>query len=136
MDTVTASERNVRHRPGHWVEGWPDIARLLNERKIARVILALLLGALGSLPLVFLTPPLQTPDEGQHFYRAYELSELHIRAEVRNGVAGDMLPASLPLLVRLNVTTPDGVFYPPTPAPIEKTLKLATIPLNPSTRSF
>jgi hypothetical protein len=136
MDTVYASEKNVRHRPENWVARWPDIAGLLNERKMARVVLALLLGALGSIPLVFLTPPFQTPDEGQHFYRAYELSELHIRAEVQNGVAGDMLPASLPLLVRLSVYTPDGVFYPPTPAPLMKTLKLASIPLNPSVRQF
>ncbi len=114
----------------------PDIARFLNEGKIGRVVLALLLGAMGSIPLVFLTPPFQAPDEVQHFYRAYQLSEFRLRAEVQNGVAGGALPDSLPLLVGSSVYTPDGILYPATPAPIANTLKLASIPLNGAARRF
>ncbi|MBU6498327.1 MAG: DUF2142 domain-containing protein [Rhodospirillales bacterium] len=55
----------------------------------------LILGLLGAMPLVVLTPPLQVPDEAQHFARAYELSELKPWGQVRQGVAGDELPASL-----------------------------------------
>jgi uncharacterized membrane protein len=103
---------------------------------IARVFVVLILGAVGSIPLVLLTPPFQVPDEVQHFYRAYELSEFRIRAEVQNGVAGATLPDSLPQLVTSSVYTSDGILYPATPAPITRTLKLASIPLDSSRRRF
>src|SRR5689334_2713329 len=48
-------------------------------------------GALGVLPLVFLTPPFQVPDEQYHFYRAYQISELSLRGEVRDNLAGAFL---------------------------------------------
>ncbi len=112
------------------------ILRPSTDPKNARVLLALILGAAGAIPLVFLNPPFQAPDEVQHFYRAYELSEFRIRAEVRNGVAGGTLPASLPLLVKSSVYTPDGMFYPAIAAPMTKTLKLAAIPLDSSKREF
>jgi hypothetical protein len=35
------------------------------------------------------------PDENQHFYRAYELSELRVRGVVRDGASGAILPSSL-----------------------------------------
>ena len=50
---------------------------------------------LGLVPLVILTPPVQVPDEPQHFYRAYQLSELRLGGIVRDGGAGAMLPSSL-----------------------------------------
>ncbi len=106
------------------------------DPKRVRVLLVLILGAIGAIPLVLITPPFQVPDEVQHFYRAYELSELRIRAEVQNGVAGATLPDSLPRLVKSSVYTADDLFYPATPAPITKTLKLASIPLDSSARRF
>ena len=118
------------------IQGWQRITDFFNGARISCVTLALILGAIGSLPLVFLIPPFQAPDEVQHFYRAYELSEFRMRAEVRNGVAGDTLPESLPLLVKSSVYTSDGILYPATPAPIAKTLELARIPLNRSARRF
>ncbi len=108
----------------------------LSDVKIVRMTLTLILGAMGSIPLVLLTPPFQVPDEVQHFYRAFQLSDLRIRAEVQNGVSGGTLPDSLPELVKSSVYTRDGIFYPATPAPITKTLKLASIPLDSSTRRF
>jgi uncharacterized membrane protein len=95
-----------------------------------------MLGALGSLPLVLLTPPFQVPDEVQHFYRAYQLSEFQLRADVQNGKAGGILPASLSQLVKMSVYTQDGVSYPVTPAPIARTLQLRSIPLDSNTRQF
>ena len=100
------------------------------------VLLALILGAFGSIPLVVLTPPFQVPDEAQHFYRAYELSDLEIHAEVQNGVSGAMLPESLPRLVKSCVYTSDDLNYPATPAPISGTLKLTAIPLDSSAKRF
>ena len=112
------------------------IADRLGDGKRARMVLALILGAMGSIPLVLLTPPFQVPDEVQHFYRAFQLSDLRIRAEVQNGVAGGTLPDSLPELVKSSVYTRDGIFYPATPSPMTKTLKLASIPLEGSARRF
>lgn len=106
------------------------------ETKIARMMAVVLLGAVGTLPLVILTPPFQIPDEVQHFYRAYQLSEFHLRAEVRDGVAGGTLPDSLPLLVKSTVYTSDAISYPATPEPLSKTMNLASIPLLPEARHF
>ena len=118
------------------ITGWQRISEHLSNLKIVRVTLTLILGAVGSIPLVLLTPPFQVPDEVQHFYRAYQLSDFRLRAEVQNGVAGGTLPDSLPDLVKSIVYTRDSVYYPATPAPILKTLKLASIPLDRSARRF
>jgi len=58
-------------------------------------VICFLLGLLGALPLVVLTPPFQVPDESQHFLRAYQLSELRMRAIVQGGETKAMLPSSL-----------------------------------------
>ena len=128
--------KDMQHRLDGLFRGWQPIARLLDNGKTSRVVLVLILGAMGSLPLVILTPPFQVPDEVQHFYRAYQLSEFHLRAEVQNGAAGGTLPSSLPQMVKASVYTSDGIAYPPTPAPITKTLQLKSIPLDPSTKQF
>jgi uncharacterized membrane protein len=126
----------MRNCPETQIAGRRRIRNDLNRAKTARVLVVLTLGTVGSVPLVILTPPFQVPDEVQHFYRAFELSELRIRAEVQNGISGGTLPDSLPELVKSSVETTDGVYYPPTPSPISKTLKLASIPLNGSARRF
>lgn len=113
-----------------------NLAVPLSKGKISSVALALILGAMGSIPLVFLTPPFQVPDEVQHFYRAYELSEFRIRGEIQNGVPGDTLPESLQRLVQSCVYTADGILYPATPAPMKDTLKLLAMPLDRSARRF
>ena len=58
-------------------------------------LVCFLLGLLGALPLVVLTPPFQVPDEGQHFLRAYQLSELQVRSIIQDGEPRAMLPSSL-----------------------------------------
>jgi Predicted membrane protein (DUF2142) len=126
----------MRHCPDDRIKGWKRLAHLLDNVKAARVVVALMLGALGSLPLVILTPPFQVPDEVQHFYRAYQLSEFHLLAEVQNGRSGGTLPASLPRLVKASVYTRDGIEYPVIAEPLAKTLQLRSIPLSPSQREF
>ena len=106
------------------------------EPKAIRAALALILGAIGSIPLILLTPPFQVPDENWHFYRAYELSELKILSEVRNGVSGAVLPDSLPELVKQSVFTADNILYPARPTPLAQTIRHASIPLNSSVRHF
>src|SRR6516225_3176837 len=58
-------------------------------------LVCLLLGLLGTLPLVVLTPPFHVPDENQHFLRAYQLSELQFTAVMQEGEARSVMPASL-----------------------------------------
>lgn len=53
------------------------------------------LALLAMTPLVWLTPPFQVPDEPQHFFRAYELSEFEFLGVVEAGAAGAVLPSSL-----------------------------------------
>lgn len=63
------------------------------ERRAQSV--CLLVGLICIFPVIFLTPPFQVPDEPQHFYRAYQISELNLIASVENGRAGGSLPSSL-----------------------------------------
>ncbi len=51
-------------------------------------------------PLIFaayalLTPPFETPDEHQHLFRAWQLSQLHLFGERRGEKSGGMLPNGL-----------------------------------------
>jgi len=46
-------------------------------------------------PLVFLTPPFQVPDEPAHFLRAYQISQGEFVAPARGGLCGGELPSSL-----------------------------------------
>lgn len=54
-----------------------------------------IVGIICSIPLIFITPPFQVPDEPQHFYRAYQISEGNFLSSVSNNVAGATLPSSL-----------------------------------------
>ena len=45
--------------------------------------------------LALLTPPFQVPDEQQHFFRSYQLSEAHFDSTSSAGEAGAVLPSSL-----------------------------------------
>jgi hypothetical protein len=58
-------------------------------------VVCFLLGLLGVLPLVVLTPPFQVPDENQHFLRAYQLSEFRFTAIMQEGEARSKFPSSL-----------------------------------------
>jgi uncharacterized membrane protein len=56
-------------------------------------VLALTFG----LALLFLTPPFQSPDEPEHFLRAYQVSEGTLMAPYREGRGGGDLPAAVVL---------------------------------------
>jgi len=67
-------------------------------RCLARVFLVL--SFISGIILVFLIPPFQSPDEPEHFFRVFQISEGHITSEVRPQdrgpnalvVAGGMMP--------------------------------------------
>jgi len=56
------------------------------------------LGGLSLILMVFLTPPFQIPDEPQHFYRSYQLSELNVWRTKE--AADSAIPVSLFQLVQ------------------------------------
>jgi uncharacterized membrane protein len=58
-------------------------------------LVCFLLGLLGVVPLVILTPPFEVADENQHFLRAYQLSELQFTATMQEGEARNIMPAAL-----------------------------------------
>lgn len=100
-------------------------------------VLYLVLGLLGVLPLVLLTPPFQVPDEQQHFYRAYQLSELGLRGVVQGGAAGAVLPSSLPELAdRFLGSRAIHTSRAVRPSPLQDTLGAFAMPLDPARREF
>jgi hypothetical protein len=100
-------------------------------------ILYLVAGCCGILPLVWLTPPFQVPDEQQHFFRAFQISEGQLRGIVRDGAAGGMLPSSLAALEdRFLGTRALHVARPVEPSPLRETFGAWNIDLDPSRREF
>jgi hypothetical protein len=100
-------------------------------------LVCFVLGLLGVVPLVVLTPPFQVPDEPQHFYRAYQLSELQLSGVVRDGAAGAMLPSSLiELTERLLGTRALHTQRRITAQPWRGTLLALDQPLDPDRREF
>ncbi|MBF0343387.1 MAG: DUF2142 domain-containing protein [Nitrospirae bacterium] len=79
-----------------WIVQYPELVF---------VILASGFGVL----FILLVPPFQAPDEYAHFYRAYQISEGRMVAEIQEDYIGGYLPESL-LATALGVTK--GVPYP------------------------
>ena len=63
------------------------------ELRLSRIFL--LIAPLLYAAFALLTPPFQTPDEHQHLFRAWQLSDLHLVGERQDGNAGGVLPDSL-----------------------------------------
>jgi hypothetical protein len=100
-------------------------------------LVCFLLGLLGVVPMVILTPPFQVPDEPQHFYRAYQLSELRVGGIVRDGGAGAMLPSSLiELTDRFLGPRGHDLPRPITEQPLWGTWLAFDQPLDPDRREF
>jgi uncharacterized membrane protein len=57
--------------------------------------ITVILCAATGFALIFITPPFQVPDEGAHFFRAYQTSTLNLKLENRDGRAGADLPRAL-----------------------------------------
>ena len=68
----------------------PAAARELRPHRLFLIIAPLLYFIYA-----VLTPPFQTPDEHQHLFRAWQLSEFHLIGERRGDEAGGVLPDSL-----------------------------------------
>jgi uncharacterized membrane protein len=104
-----------------------------------RFLLAwLIVGILAVLSMVFVTPPFQTPDEAQHFFRAYQVSEGTALAEVHDGMSGGRLPASLQTFAThfLGPSLLHAVYRPVRPTPLALTLGPPDQPLDVSRREF
>jgi uncharacterized membrane protein len=74
----------------------PQVKTLRTARKNqlpSRVFL--LIAPLLYAAYALLTPPFQTPDEHQHLFRAWQLSEFHLFGERRADIAGGTLPEGL-----------------------------------------
>lgn len=97
----------------------------------------LLLGLLGALPLVLLTPAFEVADEPQHFQRAYQISQLDLFAHPSAQGAGAVLPVSLSALVQDVVgTTALEADRSIKPRPLAKDMKALTRPLEPDRVRF
>lgn len=100
-------------------------------------LICFLLGTLGVFPLILLTPPFQVPDEPQHFFRAYQISEGHLLGTTLDGKSGGMLPSSLiDLTVNFLGTREIHASRPITAQPLRQTLKLIGQPLMEEQREF
>jgi uncharacterized membrane protein len=85
----------------------------------------------------FITPPFQVPDEGQHFHRAYQISELGIISSVREGAAGDVIPSSLVESVEWFLgTRAIHADRQLAPMPLRRSLSQIETPLDASRREF
>jgi uncharacterized membrane protein len=62
--------------------------------------LFLIAGSVLGLVCMVLNPPFQAPDEPNHFFRAYQISEGNFIAEIENQRVGGHIPASLPEFAR------------------------------------
>jgi len=92
------------------------------------------LGLLFGFAFLLLTPPFQTPDEFNHFFRAYQISEGGLLA-VRHGarVGGD-LPCSLSLLAR--TVNPDLRYRIAHRQDLSRLRAAFSLPLRPTVRQF
>ncbi len=100
----------------------------------------LVLALVGVLPLILLTPPLQVPDEQQHFFRAYQVSEGTILASVRDHIPGGDLPSSLAefsdRFIGSHRFLPTAENFRTHYEPLRLTLGARDAPLDPGRREF
>jgi uncharacterized membrane protein len=97
----------------------------------------LVLALLGVAPLALLTPPLQVPDEQQHFFRAYQLSEGNLTPVAHADRTGAVLPSSLAnfsySFLGTHALTPEAALRA---FPLRETLGALSAPLDPERREF
>ena len=101
-------------------------------------VVCLFVGLTSVLILCFLTPPFEVPDEPQHFFRSYQLSELQLWGTLQDGAAGAVLPSSLVNLVE-NFLGTSAIFDSKRAIraqPFGETWSKTADPLNPEDREF
>jgi uncharacterized membrane protein len=118
----TASEAPIARGDGGW-------SSLFTAPKMF-LPLAWIFGTLYTL----ITPPFQVPDEFQHFYRAYQVSEGRLTAYRQGGEVGGDLPLSLQTFG--NRVWGNHPFNPASKANIHDIWAARTIPLQPQAKQF
>jgi uncharacterized membrane protein len=68
-----------------------DLAQIVKKPEKAFLTIGLFFGIL----FLLVTPPFQVPDEPNHFFRAYQVSEGKFIAEKRDNATGGLIPKSL-----------------------------------------
>lgn len=87
--------------------------------------------------LCAITPPFQVNDEFQHFFRAYQVSNLVGLGRAQDGVAGGQLPISLTLLVKGFLGSLELYkAHPVVPQRLTATLSWLHLPLSPHQTVF
>lgn len=94
------------------------------------IFIALLFGIVFSL----VTPPFQVPDEVAHFYRAFQISELHILLDT-SSKGNAYLPISLETTWSTSLNGSEN-FYKRKKINIQNIISLLNIPLNSMNRKF
>ncbi|HSF02957.1 MAG TPA: DUF2142 domain-containing protein, partial [Solirubrobacterales bacterium] len=126
----------VRYREAT-VSNLPRSGRVSLDERLPPHRVYLVIGGLGALLLSILTPPFEVPDEPQHLYRIFQLSELELWGSVRDGTTGTRLPSSLPELVEHFLGTRANHAARPLRAhPWRDTWAQLTRPLDPERREF
>ena len=94
----------------------------------------LVVGAIFGGSIIFLTPPLDVPEEGQHFWRSYGLTEGLIYASREGDSVGGELPASLDEAGYAAIAHPNNEYGFRISA--ESIKKGLLVPLDPLRRKF
>jgi len=107
-------------------------------RKILRSCLTpegclVLLGLLFGIPVAVVNPPFQAPDENRHFYRGFQLSELQVFGEIREGRVGGTLPRGI---IECAEATGFLRHHPERKAGLNLVRRLSRIPMQREDRPF
>lgn len=87
--------------------------------------------------LTAVTPPLEVPDEMQHFYRAYQIGDGAAPGRVQGGAAGADLPIALAEMTQHFLGTKEiHAARPLRPQPWSDTIGYRNVPLQPEQREF
>jgi len=105
----------------------------LNNLKIEFIFLfiAIIIGIL----FVFITPPFQGPDEYNHFYRAYQISEFQFLAKQQQNQIGGDIPISITETMT-QVGNQKLEFHPKNKQSINMIVPLLKMPLNKNIKKF
>lgn len=115
----------------------PVPARAAISMRFPPHIVFLVVAGVQVILLCALTPPFQIHDEFQHFFRSYQLSELHIWGTVQDGKPGGVIPSALPEFVERTWGTLRVWYAPPLGEhPLAKTWTELWQPLSPHRREF
>lgn len=88
----------------------------------------LIIGLIFGILFLLVVPPFQVPDEPNHFFRAYQLSEGEIIGEKQDNNAGGLVPKSLVDSMLLWSNLP---FHPEQKTTSKQFIEALNIPLEP-----